>query len=70
MDEPENMQDMDILDMNVLDETENDSGIPADDNLEDEDNCDETEEADVQPEDEDKALEVRNLTLKLSIEVI
>lgn len=69
MDEPENMQDMDILDMNVLDETENDSGIPADDNLEDEDNFDENEEP-LEPEDEDKALEVRNLTLKLTIEVL
>ncbi|XP_037554045.1 scaffold attachment factor B1 [Nematolebias whitei] len=61
LDEPENMQDMDILDMNVLDETENDSGIPADDNLEDEDNFDKTEEADLktlEPEDEDKALEL------------
>ncbi|XP_023120602.1 scaffold attachment factor B1 isoform X1 [Amphiprion ocellaris] len=27
----ENMQEMDILDMNVLDETENDNGIPAED---------------------------------------
>uniref|UniRef100_A0A669EMC6 Scaffold attachment factor B n=1 Tax=Oreochromis niloticus TaxID=8128 RepID=A0A669EMC6_ORENI len=30
-DEHENMQDMDILDMNILDETENDNGIPAED---------------------------------------
>lgn len=62
MDEPENMQDMDILDMNVLDETENDSGIPADDNLEDEDNFEEADFKTLEPEDEDKALEVRNLT--------
>uniref|UniRef100_A0A3B5AJ74 Scaffold attachment factor B2-like n=1 Tax=Stegastes partitus TaxID=144197 RepID=A0A3B5AJ74_9TELE len=30
-DDYENMQEMDILDMNVLDETENDNGIPAED---------------------------------------
>lgn len=30
-DDHENMQDMDILDMNILDETENDNGIPAED---------------------------------------
>ncbi|XP_060933558.1 scaffold attachment factor B1 [Limanda limanda] len=30
-DDQENMQEMDILDMNVLDETENDNGIPAED---------------------------------------
>uniref|UniRef100_A0A4W6G3L9 Scaffold attachment factor B n=1 Tax=Lates calcarifer TaxID=8187 RepID=A0A4W6G3L9_LATCA len=30
-DDHENMQEMDILDMNVLDETENDNGIPAED---------------------------------------
>ncbi|XP_075943975.1 scaffold attachment factor B1 [Anarhichas minor] len=30
----ENMQEMDILDMNVLDETENDNGIPAEDDEE------------------------------------
>uniref|UniRef100_A0A3Q2VI74 Scaffold attachment factor B n=1 Tax=Haplochromis burtoni TaxID=8153 RepID=A0A3Q2VI74_HAPBU len=29
--EHENMQDMDILDMNILDETDNDNGIPAED---------------------------------------
>lgn len=32
----ENMQEMDILDMNVLDETENDNGIPAEDYDDDE----------------------------------
>ncbi|XP_037324790.2 scaffold attachment factor B1 [Pungitius pungitius] len=31
---PENMQEMNILDMNVLDETENDNGIPAEDDEE------------------------------------
>uniref|UniRef100_A0A3Q0RE03 Scaffold attachment factor B n=1 Tax=Amphilophus citrinellus TaxID=61819 RepID=A0A3Q0RE03_AMPCI len=30
-DDHENMQDMDILDMSILDETENDNGIPAED---------------------------------------
>uniref|UniRef100_A0A1A8GWF5 Scaffold attachment factor B n=1 Tax=Nothobranchius korthausae TaxID=1143690 RepID=A0A1A8GWF5_9TELE len=43
-DDQENMQDMDILDMNVLDETENDNGIPADDHL-DEDDFDRDDEA-------------------------
>lgn len=33
-DEHESMQEMDILDMNVLDETENDNGIPAEDDEE------------------------------------
>ncbi|KAM9848963.1 scaffold attachment factor B1 [Aulostomus maculatus] len=35
-DEQENMQDMDILDMNVLDETENDNGIPTEEDEEEE----------------------------------
>jgi hypothetical protein len=30
-DDMENMQDMDILDMNVLDEAENDNGVPGED---------------------------------------
>ncbi|KAM9385115.1 scaffold attachment factor B1 isoform 2-T2 [Pholidichthys leucotaenia] len=37
-DDQENMQDMDILDMNVLDETENENGILAEDGEEDTDN--------------------------------
>ena len=36
-DDHENMQEMDILDMNILDDTENDNGIPAED---DEDKAD------------------------------
>lgn len=35
------MQEMDILDMNILDETENDNGIPAEDD--DDDDEDEVE---------------------------
>ncbi|XP_070764655.1 scaffold attachment factor B1 isoform X2 [Enoplosus armatus] len=46
-DDHENMQEMDILDMNVLDETENDNGIPA------ENDEDETENF---PSDEDAVL--------------
>lgn len=34
-DDQENMQEMDILDMNILDETENDNGIPAEDDEDD-----------------------------------
>lgn len=37
-DDHENMQDMDILDMNVLDETENESGMPTGDPMDDEGN--------------------------------
>ncbi|CAJ1060488.1 scaffold attachment factor B1 [Xyrichtys novacula] len=40
-DDHENMQEMDILDMNVLDETENDNGIPAEDEEEEAENLDE-----------------------------
>ncbi|XP_058494388.1 scaffold attachment factor B1 isoform X2 [Solea solea] len=38
-DDQENIQDMDILDMNVLDETENDNGIPAEDDEDESDYC-------------------------------
>ncbi|XP_060889519.1 scaffold attachment factor B1 [Labrus mixtus] len=41
LDDHENMQEMDILDMNVLDETENDNGIPAEDNEFETENLDE-----------------------------
>uniref|UniRef100_A0A8C2ZI99 Scaffold attachment factor B n=1 Tax=Cyclopterus lumpus TaxID=8103 RepID=A0A8C2ZI99_CYCLU len=45
-DDHENMQEMDILDMSVLDETENDNGIPAEDDDEDEaGNCHSDEDA-------------------------
>ncbi|XP_024134294.1 scaffold attachment factor B1 [Oryzias melastigma] len=40
LDDHENMQDMDILDMNILDDTENDSGIPTEDHLDDGENFD------------------------------
>ncbi|KAK5870223.1 hypothetical protein PBY51_024876 [Eleginops maclovinus] len=56
-DDHENMQEMDILDMNVLDDTENDSGIPAEDD-EDETGippCD--EDALLKDENENKILE-------------
>ncbi|XP_072245688.1 scaffold attachment factor B1 [Leuresthes tenuis] len=45
LEDHENMQDMDILDMNVLDETENDSGIPAEDHMDDEENFGRDEDA-------------------------
>ncbi|MEQ2294439.1 hypothetical protein AMECASPLE_003864 [Ameca splendens] len=45
LDDHENMQDMDILDMNVLDETENESGMPAGDHLDEEENYDRDEDA-------------------------
>ncbi|XP_022615301.1 scaffold attachment factor B2-like [Seriola dumerili] len=60
-DDHENMQEMDILDMNVLDETDNDNGIPAEDddeeteNLHEEDaemNEDEHDNRDFESEDE------------------
>ncbi|XP_035508924.1 scaffold attachment factor B1 isoform X1 [Morone saxatilis] len=51
-DDHENMQEMDILDMNVLDETENDNGIPAED---DPDNF--HEDAVMNEENDDRALE-------------
>ncbi|XP_026160674.1 scaffold attachment factor B1 [Mastacembelus armatus] len=41
----ENMQEMDILEMNVLDDTENDNGIPAEDDEEDTENFLEEEDA-------------------------
>lgn len=64
------MQEMDILDMNVLDETENDNGIPAeDDNDEDETENfpsdedllmnDEHDDGAFEPEDEAGGPEVR-----------
>ncbi|XP_017262833.1 scaffold attachment factor B1 [Kryptolebias marmoratus] len=61
LDDHENMQDMDILDMNILDETENDSGIPVEDHMEDEDHFDGDEEHDFrtfESEDEARALEL------------
>ncbi|KAM9761631.1 scaffold attachment factor B1 isoform 2-T2 [Menidia menidia] len=68
LDEHENMQDMDILDMNVLDETENDSGIPAEDHMDDE-NFDRDDDDDALLEDDhefrafDSEDEVRGLEL-------
>ncbi|XP_042337131.1 scaffold attachment factor B1 [Plectropomus leopardus] len=62
----ENMQEMDILDMNVLDETENDNGIPA------EDDDDEEEDAANFPSDEDALLndEHNNKTLETEDEAL
>lgn len=58
------MQEMDILDMNILDETENDNGIPAEDDAEDftcgEDELLNEEDDAFEPEDEDGGPEVRN----------
>lgn len=68
-DDPENMQEMDILDMNVLDETENDNGIPAEDDEDEskispiEEDALLSEEQDnktLESEDEARAPEVRN----------
>ena len=48
----ENMQEMDILDMNVLDETENDNGIPAED--------DENDAEYLQGDDDDEVVNEKN----------
>lgn len=56
-DDHENMQEMDILDMNVLDETENDNGIPAEDFEDEVDNFHSEEEAMINEEHDDRALE-------------
>ncbi|XP_013869656.1 scaffold attachment factor B1 [Austrofundulus limnaeus] len=59
LDDHENMQDMDIHDMNILDETENDSGILAEDHMEDEDKFDEEHDLKaLESEDEARALEL------------
>lgn len=71
-DDSDNMQEMDILDMNILDETENDNAVPEVDNDEDADyfHCNDDEmlndEHDFMAEDEAEAEdpEVRNYTLK------
>ncbi|KAM4739356.1 scaffold attachment factor B1 [Anableps anableps] len=44
-DDHENMQDMDIFDMNVLDETENESGMPTGDLVDNEGNYDRDDDA-------------------------
>ncbi|KAI9520515.1 hypothetical protein NQZ68_017216, partial [Dissostichus eleginoides] len=57
-DDHENMQEMDILDMSVLDDTENDNGIPAEDDDEEETEnlpCD--DDALLKDENENKILE-------------
>lgn len=51
------MQDMDILDMNVLDETENDNGIPAEDNENEMEDFPEDENAEILDQQDNKALE-------------
>lgn len=59
-DDHDNMQEMDILDMNVLDETENDNGIPAGDEEEEEEereNFPSDEDAALNDEEENRALE-------------
>lgn len=63
------MQEMDILDMNVLDETENDNGIPAEDYDDDENENflgeedaelnEDHDNRDFESEDEARRLEVR-----------
>lgn len=76
-DNHESMQEMDILDMNILDETENDNGLPAEDDGDDNENfhCDEdellNEEHDAfEPDDEVGGPEVRNYTVNLSSNAI
>lgn len=63
-DNQENMQEMDILDMNILDETENDNGLPAEDDTEDftcgEDELLNEEHDAFEPDDEAGGPEVRN----------
>lgn len=66
-DDPENMQEMDILDMSILDETENDNGIPAEDDEDKPDNfhseqdvlLNDDDYATFDPEDEAGGPEVR-----------
>lgn len=73
--EHENMQDMDILDMNILDETDNDNGIPAEDdeygseNFYREDDSGMNEENDyraLESEEDTRGPEVRDNTRNLS----
>ncbi|XP_033477788.2 scaffold attachment factor B1 [Epinephelus lanceolatus] len=56
----ENMQEMDILDMNVLDETENDNGIPAEDDEEDENVNFPSEDAVLNEEHENRTFETED----------
>ncbi|XP_071776576.1 scaffold attachment factor B1 isoform X2 [Centroberyx gerrardi] len=62
-DDQDNMQDMDILDMNVLDEAENDNGIPAEEdedeiqNLDAEEGNEEEEEAVIDEEQDNEPME-------------
>lgn len=51
------MQDMDILDMNILDDTENDNGIPAEDEEYESDNFYREEDAGLNDDNEYRALE-------------
>ncbi|XP_041647678.1 scaffold attachment factor B1 [Cheilinus undulatus] len=67
LDDHENMQDMDILEMNVLDETENDNGIPAEDEEFEAENLDEDallneerEHQDYESEDEARGPEMED----------
>lgn len=48
---------MDILDMNVLDETENDNGMPAEDDEDEMENFHEDEDDIMNEEHDDRALE-------------
>lgn len=77
-DDHENMQEMDILDMNVLDETENDNEIPAEHNADDADNFFQDEDAILSEEHDYRTFEsecdggepeVTNLTWKVSNKV-
>ncbi|XP_034002923.1 scaffold attachment factor B1 isoform X6 [Trematomus bernacchii] len=56
-DDHENMQEMDILDMSVLDDTENDNGIPAEDDEEETVNLPCDDDALLKDENENKILE-------------
>ena len=56
-DDHENMQEMDILDMSVLDDTENDNGIPAEDDEEETVNLPCDDDALLKDDNENKILE-------------
>uniref|UniRef100_A0A8C7Y3S1 Scaffold attachment factor B n=1 Tax=Oryzias sinensis TaxID=183150 RepID=A0A8C7Y3S1_9TELE len=63
LDDPENMQDMDILDMNILDDTENDSGMLAEDHLDGAENFDREYAAGLDEEHDFESEEARGLEL-------
>uniref|UniRef100_A0A8C7Y176 Scaffold attachment factor B n=1 Tax=Oryzias sinensis TaxID=183150 RepID=A0A8C7Y176_9TELE len=69
LDDPENMQDMDILDMNILDDTENDSGMLAEDHLDGAENFDREYAAGLDEEHDFESEEARGLEVRLELEM-